>query len=246
MTAPTNPPSQRSAIVTGGSSGIGLAIAHALGADGYAITLVARRAEKLARAAEELAAAGVEVDPLAISLSDADAVRAMVSQHENRHRSLDVLINNAGVAIASPTEQLEDKLVDLQLNVNLLATLWAYREAVPLLRAAVAARGSALVVNTASIYGLRASAEMAVYSAAKGAIVRLTEAMNREFGGEGIRSTALCPGAVDTPMMDFARTPVSSPMIPPEDIAGFVSWLAASSPQVVVPEIAIVRHNDPY
>jgi NAD(P)-dependent dehydrogenase (short-subunit alcohol dehydrogenase family) len=237
---------ERAAIVTGASSGIGLAIARMLGQEGYALTLAARRPDKLAAAAEGLRAEGFDVQDVAGALSEEDAVKAVVTAHRERWGRLDVLVNNAGVGIGAPVGEIQTKRLDMQLDVNLRATILFYRECVDMLRAAGAEHRSALVVNTASISGKRGQPWLSVYSATKAGMVAFTEAMNKELGADGIRSCALCPAFVDTPMTDFAKAGgvAAEEMIRPEDIAESVRLLLGLSPACVIPEIIFERQGE--
>lgn len=238
---------QRAAIVTGASSGIGLEIARMLGEEGYGLTVAARRPEKLAAAAQELRAAGFDVEEVPAQLGDEAAVQAVVAAHEQRFGRLDVLVNNAGVGVGAPVAEIETKRVDLQLDVNVRAMILFYREAVRLLRAAAAEHRNALVVNLSSIAGKRGQAWLSVYSATKAAVVGFTEAMNKELAAKGIKSTALCPGFVDTPMTDFVKAGGVAPeaLIHPRDIAEAVRMLLRLSPPCLVPEIIFERPGDP-
>jgi NAD(P)-dependent dehydrogenase (short-subunit alcohol dehydrogenase family) len=237
---------QRAAIVTGASSGIGLAIARMLGEEGYALTLAARRPDKLTAAADGLRADGFEVQEVAAALSEEEAVKAVVAAHEQRYGRLDVLVNNAGVGIGAPVGEIETKRLDMQLDVNVRATMLFYRECIALLRAAAAEHRSALVVNTASISGKRGQAWLSVYSSTKAAVIGFTEAMNKELATEGIRSTALCPAFVDTPMTEFAKAGgiAAEAMRRPHDIAESVRLLLKLSPACLIPEIIFERPGD--
>src|SRR3954447_7222636 len=236
---------QRAAIITGASSGIGLAIAHVLGEEGYAMTVAARRPEKLESAAQELRDKGYDLEVVAGPLGDEDGVKAVVAAHRERFGRLDVLVNNAGVGIGAPVADIETKKLDIQLGVNLRSIILFYREAVDLLRAAGQEHRSALVVNTASIAGKRGEAWLSVYSATKGAVVSFTQAMHKELSNEGIKSTALCPGFVDTPMTDFVKGSVpAQDMITPDDIAEAVRLLLRVSPACIIPEIQFIRPGD--
>jgi NAD(P)-dependent dehydrogenase (short-subunit alcohol dehydrogenase family) len=236
---------QRTALITGASSGIGLAIASTLGEEGYALTLVARRPEKLEAAAQQLEAAGYPVLQIAASLQDEGAVTSVVAQHRERYGRLDVLVNNAGIGIGAPVADLQTKHVDMQIDVNLRATMLFYREAIDLLRSAAREHRNALVVNTASITAKYGEAWLSVYAATKAGIVNWTESMHRELSAEGIKSTALCPGFVDTPMTDFVKQSIdASAMMTPADIAESVRFLLRVSPACCVPEIQFVRPGE--
>ena len=236
---------ERAAIVTGASSGIGLAIAEMLGDEGHALTVAARRPEKLEAAAAQLRERGHEVEAVAANMSSEEEIQGVVARHRERFGRLDVLINNAGVGIGASVGDTATKRLDMQLDVNLRAIVLFYRECVDLLRAAAAEHRSALVVNTASIAGKSGQGWLSIYSATKHGVVGFTQAMNRELGGEGIKSCALCPGFVDTAMTDFAKGHVSpEDMIQPRDIAESVRFLLRLSPACIVPELLFVRPDE--
>ena len=235
----------RAAIVTGASSGIGLAIARVLGQEGFALTVSARRPEKLDGAAKGLLADGFNVQAVAANVSDEDDIKRVVAAHRERYGRLDVLVNNAGVGVGATVADIETKRLDMQLDINLRSIIIFYRECMSLLREAASEHKNALVVNTSSISGKHGEAWLSVYSAAKHGVVGWTEAMNKELGAEGIKSTALCPAFVDTPMTDFVKGQVpADEMIRPEDIAEAVRYLIKVSPACVVPEMMFVRPGD--
>src|SRR5690349_1989895 len=126
----------RAAIVTGASSGIGLAIARMLGQEGYGLTLAARRPDKLEAAAEGLAGEGFDIQHIAGNLGDEDVIKDVVARHKEKFGRLDVLVNNAGVGIGANVGETETKKLDIQLNTNLRSIVLFYRESVDLLRAA--------------------------------------------------------------------------------------------------------------
>ena len=228
----------RAAIVTGASSGIGLAIARMLAQEGHGVTLVARRPAKLEAAYEALRADGLQVGRIAADVGSEDDVVRVVAAHRDAYGRLDVLMNNAGVGIGAPIGELSTKRMDLQLATNLRSIALFYRESLAMLTAAGAEHRNALVVNTASIAGKQGQAWLSIYSATKSGVIGFTEAMNQELGGLGIKSTALCPGWVDTPMTDFVKGRVApETMIQTADIVASVRMLLALSAGCVVPEI---------
>jgi NAD(P)-dependent dehydrogenase (short-subunit alcohol dehydrogenase family) len=236
---------ERAAIVTGASSGIGLAIARVLGEEGYGLTVAARRPEKLEAAAEGLKADGFDVQSIAVNISDEAQIKQVVDAHRERFGRLDVLVNNAGVGVGESVADIATKKLDMQLDINLRSIVLFYRECMPMLREAAAEHRNALVVNTSSISGKHGEAWLSVYSATKHGVVGWTEAMNKEIGKEGIKSTALCPAFVDTPMTDFVKEHVpAEEMIRPEDIAESVRFLLRVSPACVVPEMMFVRPGE--
>jgi NAD(P)-dependent dehydrogenase (short-subunit alcohol dehydrogenase family) len=235
----------RAALITGGSSGIGLAIARALGEDGYRLTISARRPEKLEAAAEELRGAGLDVEAVPANMADEAEIRKVVEAHRERCGRLDVLVNNAGIGIGGAVEEAETKKVDLQLNVNLRAVYLLAREAIPMLKEAGAEHGKALMVNTASIAGKFGQPWLAAYSATKHAVVGLSQAAHGELAESGIQVTAVCPGFVATPMTDWVEGQVpKDEMIQPEDIAEGIRFLLRTSRNCVVPELQFVRPGD--
>jgi len=234
----------RAALVTGGSSGIGLAVARALGEDGYALTVSARRPDKLAEAAEGLRADGIDVSAVPANMSKEEDIQALAEAHRERFGRLDVLMNNAGVGIGGAVEETETKKLDMQLDVNLRAVYLMSREAIPMLKEAGSEHGKALMVNTASIAGKYGQGWLAAYSATKFGVVGLSQAMHRELGGEGVQVTALCPGFVKTAMTDWVENVEPHEMIQPSDIAEAVRYLLRTSPACMIPEIQFIRPND--
>ena len=221
---------ERAALVTGGSSGIGLAIAEALRDEGYRLTLASRRPEKIEAAARSLGAEAVAAD---VSSED-DCVR-LVAAHRERFGRLDVLVNSAGVGIAGRVEDLSTKHWDLQLGVNLRGAFLVTREALPLLR-----ESGGLVVNLASIAGTMPTPGLAAYGASKAALISLTTSLNAELEADGVRVTAICPGFVDTPMAQWSGLDPGE-MIRPQDCAEVVRMLLRLSPHARIPEVVVQR-----
>jgi NAD(P)-dependent dehydrogenase (short-subunit alcohol dehydrogenase family) len=235
----------RAAIVTGGSSGIGLAIARMLDEEGHALTVAARRPEKLEQAAEGLRADGFDVNAVSGNVGDEAVVQEVVRSHRERFGRVDVLVNNAGVGVGANVDEIQAKRVDLQLSVNLRSPILFYRECAEMLRAAGAAHRCALVINMSSISGKNGQPWLSVYSATKAAVVGFTQAMHKELGTQGIKSTALCPAFVDTPMTEFVKDHVKAEeMIQVSDIAETVRVLLKMSPGCVVPEVQFLRAGE--
>jgi NAD(P)-dependent dehydrogenase (short-subunit alcohol dehydrogenase family) len=235
----------RAALVTGGSSGIGLAIARALGEDGFDLTISARRAEKLEGAAEELRSAGLDPNAIPANMADEGEIEAVFDSHKEKFGRLDVLVNNAGIGIGGEIAGYPTKRLDLQLDVNLRAVVIGTSLGLPLLREAGAEHGKALIVNTASISGKSGQPWLSIYSATKAGVIGFSQATQKEIAGQGIQVTALAPGFVDTDMTDFVKDTVSAEeMIRPEDIAESVRFLLRTSPACLVPEIVFTRPGE--
>jgi NAD(P)-dependent dehydrogenase (short-subunit alcohol dehydrogenase family) len=236
---------ERAALVTGGSSGIGLAIARALGQDGYGVTLSARKPDKLEAAANELSGDSLEVEAVQANMAQEEDIQRLAAAHRDRFGRLDVLVNNAGIGIGGAIAEAETKKLDIQLDVNLRAVYLMTRECIPLLKEAGAEHGKALIVNTASIAGKMGQGWLAAYSATKFGVVGLSQAMHKELGQDGIQVTALCPGFVATNMTDWVQDQVpKDEMIQPEDIAEAVRYLLRTSPNCIVPELQFIRPGD--
>ena len=235
----------RAAIVTGASRGIGLALAETLAAEGYGLTVSARKPETLEAVAARLRESGCEVEAVAANLADADAIAGVVQRHKSRFGRLDVLVNSAGVGIGATATEHQTKHVDLQLDVNLRAIILFYREAIELLRAAGTEHGNALVVNLASLAGKSPQPWLSVYSATKAAVVAYTTAMNKELNAQGVKSVAFCPGFVDTDMSEFVKTSIpAEEMLKTSDMAEALRFLLRVSRTCVVPEIVFQRPDE--
>jgi NAD(P)-dependent dehydrogenase (short-subunit alcohol dehydrogenase family) len=220
----------RSALVTGGSSGIGLAIARMLRDEGFELTLASRTREKIEAAAAELGAHAVAADVG----REEDCIR-VVAEHKNRFGGLDLLVNSAGIGIAGTVESLQAKHIDLQLGINLRGLLLVTRESIPLLK-----ETKGWVVNLASIAGTTPTPGLTVYGATKAAVIALTRSLNAELDGDGVRAIALCPGFVDTPMAEWSGLP-GDEMIQPEDCAEVVRLCLKLSPRARIPQVVIER-----
>ena len=236
---------ERAALITGGSSGIGLAIARALGQDGYGLTISSRRPEKLEAAAQGLRDEGLDVNAVPANMADEEEIKRIAESHRRRFGRLDVLINNAGIGIGSAVADTATKKLDLQLDVNLRGVYLMARECIPMLKEAGAEHGKALIANTASIAGKRGQGWLSAYSATKFGVVGLSQGLHKELSNDGIQVTALCPGFVATDMTDWIEGQVpKDQMIQPDDIAEAIRFVLRTSRHCVVPEIQFVRPGD--
>jgi short-subunit dehydrogenase len=237
--------SNRAAIVTGGSRGIGLAIAETLGEEGFDVTITARKPDTLEAAAAALRAKGIAVEHLTANLADEEAVIEVVRRHRDRFGRLDVLVNNGGVGIGAAATEQQTKFVDMQLDVNLRAIVILYRECIELLRAAAAEHRNALVVNMASLAGKSPQPWLSVYAATKAAVIAYSAAMNKELNGDGIKSVAFCPGFVDTDMSEFVKGSIpAEEMLRTSDITAALRFVLHLSPACVIPEIVFQRPGE--
>jgi NAD(P)-dependent dehydrogenase (short-subunit alcohol dehydrogenase family) len=232
--------SRRAALVTGGSAGIGLAIAEALVAEGYAVTIAARRPDRLEAAAEALRAAGGAVRAVAANVAKADDIDRLIDEHRRAFGRTDVLVNNAGLGLSNAIEHASTEKLDLQLDVNLRAAYLMLRGCIPMLRDAGAEHGKALVVNVSSIFGRLPQPHVAAYAATKAGLIALSHSAHGELSTAGIQVTALCPAWVDTPGTDWVTGVEKAAMIRASDVAEAVRFLLRTSPQCIVPDLTMV------
>jgi 3-oxoacyl-[acyl-carrier protein] reductase len=229
MTDETQAPSV--AIVTGGTRGIGLAIARRLANDGFDLLITYRGdAEMAAQAQAELAAANRRVEVLAADVSTADGAGETVEAAMQRLGRLDVLVNNAGITRDTLVMRMNEDAWDEVLATNLKGAFLCAKAAIrPMLR-----QRSGRIVNLTSVVGLVGNAGQANYAAAKAGLVGLTKSLAKEVGSRGITVNAIAPGFIDTRMTAglpdetkatiLERTPLNR-FGTPDDVAGAVAFL---------------------
>jgi NAD(P)-dependent dehydrogenase (short-subunit alcohol dehydrogenase family) len=199
--------SGRRALVTGGSSGIGLAMAQALGGAGARVMLVARREAELAQAADTLRTQGISADTLAVDLSDVPALRAAAQRAEGLMGGVDILVNAAGVNLRQAFEDVTPEAWQTQIALHLGAPFFLTQALAPGMKA----RGWGRIVNIASLQSTRAFANGAPYGAAKGGVVQLTRAIAQAWSPHGITCNAIGPG--------FFPTALTAPVFADEALA---------------------------
>ncbi|MBL8351271.1 MAG: SDR family NAD(P)-dependent oxidoreductase [Burkholderiaceae bacterium] len=210
------------ALITGASSGIGEALAHRFARAGHALVLVARGADRLDALAAQLSAEhGVKAWARAADLAAPGAAAALAAAMKRERRTVDVLVNNAGVLEHGPfvamAAQRHQQLVDLNVS-GLTAMLAAF---VP----GMVARGSGRVLNVASIAAFQPVPSLATYAATKAYVLSLTESLSEELQGSGVTVTALCPGITATRMLE--RASAASP-----ELAGLPALVVGSADDV--------------
>ncbi len=230
--------SGRVAVVTGAGRGIGRSIAATLGAAGAAVGVAELVEENGRKAADELAAEGVDSAYLSVDVRDPDSVRAMVAAALERFGRIDVLVNNAGVATNTPSEEVSDAEWRQVMDVNLNGVFWCCRE----VGRHMLERGSGSIVNMASMSGIISNAPQpqSHYNASKAAVILLTKSLAGEWARRGVRVNAVSPGYIGTEMTklgmsdaDWYRTWLA--MTPmgrvgdPDEIARAVWFLASDA-----------------
>jgi NAD(P)-dependent dehydrogenase (short-subunit alcohol dehydrogenase family) len=236
----------RAALITGGSSGIGKAIARALAEDGHAVTICGRDRGKLDAAVAELSATGSPVQGVPTDLADAAAIDALLAEHRAAYGRMDVLVNSAASATAGVLlADLTTAQIDNDLAVDLRASFLTMRGSVGLLTAAGAEHGKALVVNVSSYLVRTPVPGVSVYNAAKAGLHALSEAVQTELAGSGVQVTTFVPGAIDTPLSSWL--PVAGvgleELVRPEDLAEGVRFLLRTSGSCLVREMEFVART---
>jgi len=241
------PLSSPSALVTGASRGIGLGIALRLAAGGHRLTIAARDQLHLDSVAEELRAAGApDVLALAGDVGDETYLADLVATHAARFEMVDALILNAGVGSAGALVDFHPRRFDKQVTLNLRAPFVLLQQAMPLLRMAAAANPArgAKVVALASITGVYAEPDLAVYGATKAALTSLIRSVNREEAGNGVCATAISPAYVDTDMAAFVHDRIpAEEMLEVADVVEMVDACLRLSGRAAVPEIVMARSS---
>jgi len=187
----------RVVLVTGGSSGIGYAAAKAFLEEGAKVAITGRDATRLERAEAELARHGTVLAVRGDVAKAADAKR-MVSEATRRLGPVDVLVNNAGVYLNKPVEAFSEREYDEVMDINMKGTFLCTKFAI----VGMIKRRRGAIVNVASDSGLVGTAGSSVYCASKGAMVLFTKAVALDHAKDGIRVNAICPGEVNTPMLE--------------------------------------------
>ena len=188
---------QRSAIVTGGGSGIGRAIAERLAGDGYGIAVAGRREEACRATAAACEARGVAAIAVATDVGDPEAAEALAAAAIERFGGIDVLVNNAGIGDGAPVGEETPEGWERVMRTNLTGAFLVARAALPSL---IERRGS--VVGVSSINGERAGPGWAAYSTSKAGLIMLTRSLANDYGPQGVRANCVLPGWVRTPMGD--------------------------------------------
>lgn len=228
------------ALVTGGGSGIGLAVAGLFLREGARVAITGRNADKLRRAAESLGG-GERVLPVACDVGDPVQVKSLVTRVTAAFGGIDVLVNNAGTNIKDRTmRQLTPESWQLLIRSNLDGAFYCIHEVLP----QMLERKDGVIVNVSSIAGKRAGPlGGAAYAAAKFGMSALGICLAAEEKDSGIRVSNVYPGEVDTPILEVRPQPVSaeqrSKILKPEDVAEAVLFVATLPPHVSVPELVI-------
>ena len=209
----------KTAVVTGGTRGIGRAIAEALLREGMNVCVCARKAEEIERMVAELADVGEGgVSGAACDVRDADEVKALFAHAASEFGGVDVLINNAGIGLRATVEETTPAQFRAVIETNLFGVFHCCREAIPLMRE----RGGGHIINMSSLAGANPHPSMATYNASKFALNGFSEALMQEVRHDGIKVSYIMPGSVNTEFGGDTPGPEKSWQLQPEDIARVV------------------------
>ena len=221
------------ALVTGGSQGIGEAIAKRLAAAGAHVVVAARNEAKARSVAEAIGASGGSAEPLALDVADPASVAAGFKAVVEKHGKLDVLVNNAGITDDGLILRMPKEAWDRVIATDLTGVFLAAQEAAKtMIRKKVAGR----IVNITSVVGLMGNPGQTNYAAAKAGVVGFTKALAREIGSRGITVNAVAPGYIETSMTDAMTDEAKKALVgqivlgrlgTAADVAGAVLWLAS-------------------
>lgn len=215
----------RRAFVTGAGRGIGRDIALALAASGADVALVARSTPEIETIARDIATSGVRGMAIPCDVVSSDQVRTAVARAREAFGGIDILVNGAGIAPTAPLAKTTDDTFRSVMETNVFGTFYALREVVT----EMSARGWGRVINIASVAGRKGAAYIGAYAASKHAVIGLTRSAAAEMATTGVTVNAICPGFVDTPMLDQAIAQVATKTKRPTDeVRGF---MAQASPQ---------------
>jgi len=187
----------KTAIITGGGTGIGKATAHLFAEEGANVVITGRREEKLKEVVEEAKAQGHTIDHFVCDVSKEESCKATVDYTIEKYGQVDILFNNAGILIPGATHETETEVWNKIFDINVRGTYFMSKFTIP----HMLEREYGVIVNNSSVGGLKAIPGVAAYIASKGAVTQLTRSMALEYADKGIRVNAICPGAIETPMV---------------------------------------------
>ena len=190
----------RGAVVTGGGRGIGRAVALSLAENGARVVVCARSEDEIAGGAEEIRAMGFDAHAVRCDVADEDSVEAMAAEANATLGTVDVLVNNAGIALSNPVKRISLAEWNRIISVNATGTFLCTRAFLE----GMIDRGWGRVINIASVAGLRGSRDIAAYAASKHAQIGFTRSLAAEVADQSITANAICPCYVDTPMTESA------------------------------------------
>lgn len=235
----------RTVIVTGGTRGIGLALAEGFVLAGARVVVASRKPEACERTAEHLRGLGGQAVGVPTHLGEVDALEALVQRTVDEFGGIDVVVNNAANALAQPLGEMTPEALTKSFEVNLRGPVFLVQAALPYLKASA----KASVINLVSVGAFNFSALTSIYSANKAALMSFTRSMAAEFASSGIRVNAIAPGPVDTDMMrnnpqevvdGMARSTFLKRLASPDELVGTALLLASDAGSYITGTVMIV------
>ncbi len=226
------------AIVTGASRGIGRAVSVALAQEAATVVLAARSIQKLQETADKVTEAGGKAEIVVTELTEEESIKNLVKVISEKFSRLDILVNNAGVTYSAKLEDTITEDWERCMQINARAPFILCREALPLLRKSQAG----YIINIASVVGVKGYPLQSAYTSSKHALRGMTISLAEELKGSNIRVHLLCPGGVDTELVQKVRPDIKKDeLMQPEEIAELILYLVTHKGNAVIDELHIRR-----
>lgn len=234
------------AIITGGGSGIGAAMARAFAAAGAIVVVAGRTAGKVATVAAEIAHVGTVAMPIAVDVSQGADVQRMVAMAVEHFGGVDILVNNAGISPMGRVTEISEAEWDECIAIDLRSVFLGAKYAIPLMQQ----RGGGVVINVAGTLGIRPCRNKAAYAAAKAGVINLTKAIALDYAPDRIRCNVICPGFVETPLTAGFTGPVRDDflagyqplpgLIQADEVAQLALYLASDAARMVTGQTFVI------
>lgn len=228
-------------VITGASTGVGLAVAKQFAQGGSNVVLAARSSDGLNRAQEAIEGLGAEALAVPTDISDREQCFALMERTMDHFGRVDCLVNNAGIGLYKPVEDVVPEDLDKALAVNFRGAMYCAQAAYDRMRE----QGSGHIINVASIAGKTGLPGESAYNASKFAMVGFGQSLKKEAIHHGIRVDNVCPGGIDTPFWDkVPNPPDTSNFLTADDVAGLVAYVASTSERMVFDDITVNPKNE--
>lgn len=196
------------AVITGGGSGIGKATVELFAREGAKVIVADRKQDALQELATQLADQGCEIIPVAADLSHEEDCIRVIDTALQMYGRIDILFNNIGITVPKVLHETTNEEYRQLVNVNVSSVFWCCKHALP----AMINQRSGVILTTSSKTGIVAQRDSAIYCATKGALISMMQAVALDYASYGIRANAICPGIIDTPLLDYAISQAPDPV----------------------------------